>query len=190
MTRQRTLGLCVVAAALLLVVLSPTAQPQQQSLPAPDMTGATPLLRASKAGDNPDAMRLLLEHGALVDLPNVDGITPLMGAGGMGHVTNATRGRFNTEQDSLAAIPLLLKAGANINAQAADGQTALHAATQKGWNKVITLLVQNGADLNLKDRRGQTAIHYARGLPGNRGQPGTPANPETVALLERLAASK
>lgn len=151
-------------------------------------TGATPLLRASKAGDNPEAIRLLLQHGALVDLPTVDGITPLMAAAGMGHVTNATRGRFNTEEDSIAAIPLLLKAGANVNAQAADGQTALHAATQKGWNKVISLLAQNGADLNLKDSRGRTALDYARGIPGGRGQPATAAIPETVTLLERLAA--
>lgn len=39
-------------------------------------TGATPLLRASKAGDNIAAMKLLLEHGALVDLPNAEGVTP------------------------------------------------------------------------------------------------------------------
>jgi ankyrin repeat protein len=149
--------------------------------------GATPLLRASKAGDNPEAIRMLLEHGALVNLPNVDGISPLMAAAGMGHVTNATRGRFNTEQDSLAAIPLLLKAGAEINAQAADGQTALHSAAQKGWNKVIALLVEAGADLSIKDSRGFTALDHARGTTGGRGQPST-ANPETAALLEKLGS--
>ena len=148
--------------------------------------GATPLLRASKAGDNPEVMRLLLDNGALVDLPNSGGITPLMAAAGMGHVTNATRGRFNTEEDSLAAIPLLLKAGAAINARATDGQTALHSAAQKGWNKVITLLAENGADLSIKDNRGFTALDHARGITGGRGQ-ATSANPETAALLEKLA---
>ena len=151
--------------------------------------GATPLLRASKAGDNPEVMRMLLENGALVDLPNVDGITPLMAAAGMGHVTNATRGRFNTEQDSLAAIPLLLKAGANVNARATDGQTALHSAAQKGWNKVIAVLAESGADLTVKDNRGYTALDHAKGVSAARGQP-APANPETAALLEKLAAKR
>lgn len=150
--------------------------------------GATPLLRASKAGDNPDAIRLLLEHGALVDLPNVDGITPLMTAAGMGHGPNASRGKFNTEEDSLAAIPLLLKAGADINAHAADGQTALHSAAQKGWNKVVSFLVENGASLDAKDGRGRTALDYAKGnAGGGRGQ-AAPTNRETAALLEKLAA--
>jgi ankyrin repeat protein len=150
--------------------------------------GATPLLRAAKAGDNPEAIKLLLAHGALVNLPNVDGITPLMTAAGMGHVTNATRGRFNTEQDSLAAIPILLKAGAEINARASDGQTALHSAAQKGWNKVVTLLAESGADLTVKDNRGFTALDHARGATEARGQ--TPPNPETAALLEKLASKR
>src|SRR5690606_27074418 len=46
-------------------------------------TGATPLLRAAITHDH-DSMRLVLEHGARVDLPNVMGITPLMAATGLG----------------------------------------------------------------------------------------------------------
>src|SRR5690606_31049473 len=46
-------------------------------------TGATPLLRAAITHDHA-AMRLLLEHGAKVDLPNVMGVTPLMAATGLG----------------------------------------------------------------------------------------------------------
>ena len=46
-------------------------------------TGATPLLRAAITHDH-DAMRALLEHGALVDLPNVMGVTPLMAAAAVG----------------------------------------------------------------------------------------------------------
>jgi ankyrin repeat protein len=44
-------------------------------------TGTTPLLRAAIGADI-DAARLLLAHGALVDLPSVHGITPLMAAAG------------------------------------------------------------------------------------------------------------
>ena len=153
--------------------------------------GATPLLRASKAGDNPEAIKLLLEHGAHVDLPNVDGITPLMTATGMGHGNNASRGKYNTEDDSLAALPLLLKAGANINAHAVDGQTALHSAVQKGWLKVVKFLAENGADLDAKDARGRTALDYAKGNGGAAGRGQAAAgNKEATALLERLIAER
>jgi len=153
--------------------------------------GATPLLRASKAGDNPEAIKLLLQHGAHVDLPNVDGITPLMTAAGMGHGNNASRGKFNTEEDSVAAMTLLLKAGAEINAHAADGQTALHSAVQKGWIKVVKFLAEHGATLDAKDSRGRTALDYAKGTSGNggRGQ-ATTGNKEIAALLEKLATSR
>ena len=156
-------------------------------------TGATPLLRASKAGDNPDAIRLLLENGALVDLPTANGTTPLMAAAGMGHGNNPTRGRFNTEDDSLAVISVLLDGGANVNAQAGTGQTAVHAAVQKAWGRVIRLLAENGADLELGDNGGRTPLDYAMGNSGGRGGRGfggrgggAPPNPEMVALLEEL----
>ena len=46
-------------------------------------TGATPLLRAAGSQDK-EAVRLLLDHGARVDVPNVMGVTPLMAAAGFG----------------------------------------------------------------------------------------------------------
>ena len=47
--------------------------------------GTTPLLRAAKALDAP-AAKLLVEHGAKLDIPNNRGITPVMAAAGMGSV--------------------------------------------------------------------------------------------------------
>ena len=44
--------------------------------------GATPLLRAARAGDAP-FVELLLKHRALVDLPSKEGVTPLMAAAGV-----------------------------------------------------------------------------------------------------------
>ena len=126
-------------------------------------TGATPLLRASKAGDNPVAMKLLLEHGALVDLPTADGITPLMIAAGMGHGSNPTRGRYQTDEDAVEALKILLKAGADINRRATNGQTAMHAAALKGWNATIRFLAENGAGLEAKDRDGKTPLDFASG---------------------------
>lgn len=77
-------------------------------------TGATPLLRAARAGDTA-AVKLLLAHGALADLPNQFGVTPLMAAAGVGFGKRATRGVDATEEDRIATLKLLLAAGADIN---------------------------------------------------------------------------
>jgi ankyrin repeat protein len=78
--------------------------------------GATPLLRAARAGDTA-FVSLLLEHGALVDLPSKEGVTPLMAAAGVEFGQRVTRGRNRTEEEVYATIEVLLAAGAGINAQ-------------------------------------------------------------------------
>jgi ankyrin repeat protein len=78
--------------------------------------GATALLRAARAGDAP-AVQLLLDHGALVDLPSKEGVTPLMAASGVEFGLRVTRGRNRTDEGVLATLRLLLDAGADINAR-------------------------------------------------------------------------
>jgi ankyrin repeat protein len=78
--------------------------------------GATPLLRAARAGDAP-FVDLLLKHKALVDLPSKEGVTPLMAAAGVEFGTRVTRGRNRTNEGVLATMKLLLDAGADINAR-------------------------------------------------------------------------
>jgi ankyrin repeat protein len=78
--------------------------------------GATALLRAARAGDAP-FVELLLAHGALVDLPSKEGVTPLMAAAGVDFGTRVTRGRNRTTEGVLATLKLLLAAGADINAR-------------------------------------------------------------------------
>jgi ankyrin repeat protein len=155
-------------------------------------TGATPLLRASKAGDNLAAMKLLLEHGALVDLPTADGVTPLMIAAGMGHGSNPTRGRYQTDDDAVEALKILIKAGADINRRAENGQTAVHAAALKGWNDTIRFLAENGAELEAKDHNGKTPLDFANGnyKPAFGGGVNAPVAsfPETAKLLKELIA--
>ncbi len=78
--------------------------------------GATPLLRAARGGDD-KFTALLLQYHALVDLPEKDGITPLMAAAGVDYGTRVTRGRNRTDEGVLATMALLIKAGANVNAR-------------------------------------------------------------------------
>ena len=150
-------------------------------------TGATPLLRAS-IGHAAAAVRLLLEHGALVDLPNVMGVTPFMGAAGMG-MSQRDR-RVNLEDDvqtrAIATLELLLAAGADVNARVADiesrsariaristmterqGQTALFGAVKFGWTRVVELLLAHGANPAITDALGKSPLDAAQGRIGGR----------------------
>ena len=85
--------------------------------------GATPLLRAAKAADV-EAMKVLLDAGALVDLQNVYGHTPLIVVAGAtrGRAT-PTRGGNYTEAQAIDAVKLLLAAGADVNASGFKGPT-------------------------------------------------------------------
>src|SRR5947207_3078853 len=78
--------------------------------------GATPLLRAARAGDA-DFVALLLKYHALVDLPSKEKVTPLMAAAGVEFGMRVTRGRNRTSEGVLATMRLLLDAGADINAR-------------------------------------------------------------------------
>ena len=86
-------------------------------------TGATPLLRAAQTFDN-DVVRALLENGALVDLPNVMGVTPLMAAAGIGTRTSAgvlgPGPPADVEVRSMETMDILIKAGADVNARITD----------------------------------------------------------------------
>ena len=151
--------------------------------------GTTPLLRAAKAGDV-EAIRLLLQYKANVELPNTNGITPLLAAAGIAASGLDTRGRYKSEADAAESVKLLVAAGANINQKDKSGQTPLHGAAGQGWNAVITALAEGKADLMAKDARGRTALDMTRGEAGTGGRAaGTAAKPETEALLRKLMAA-
>ena len=126
--------------------------------------GATALLRAARAGDAP-AVKLLLEHGALVDLPGNYGVTPLMAAAGVEFGLRVTRGRNRTEAGVLETMQLLLDAGADIEAKSfvepSVGDTpyeGVNSAARQGnysFNRRGRQVPSQSAVLN------QTAIHGA-----------------------------
>jgi ankyrin repeat protein len=145
-------------------------------------TGATPLLRAAQTFDN-DVVRLLLDHGALVDLPNASGVTPFMAAAGIGTRTiSGVLGAGPSENVatlSLETMEILRKEGADVNARITDitsltariartntltgrqGQTALFLAVELGRADVVRFLLDHGAKLDIKDDMGRTPIDVA-----------------------------
>jgi hypothetical protein len=191
------------------------------------LRGGTGPLMVAALGYDPDAIKALLAHGAEVDLPNVFRITPLMAAAGMtGSFRSAIDPVGGTQPPpgdiqlhAIETIDLLLEGGANINARVTDnhtrtarltayvynreneGKTALFAAAEFGWDKVVKHLLERGADPTLRDATGKTALDYAREpapvSPGqtpaddsNGGRFKTSNRPATVAILEAAAAPK
>ncbi len=90
--------------------------------------------------------KLLITHGANVNIKNKDGYTALM---------NAMKGNYNK-----SLVKLLIKAGAGVNIQDKKGKTALILAVKnrdcnKSW---VKLLIKAGADVNIQDKEGNTAL--------------------------------
>jgi len=151
--------------------------------------GTTPLIRAAKAGDVV-MVDLLLKHGALANLKNQPGYTPLMAVSGLGSNNVDLRGRFRDEKNGIAAAKLLLAAGAKPDAREDQGRSALHGAAQNGWNDFIRLLAANGANLNTEDNFGNTALDMAMGKSAGAGRFGgnAPPNKVTAGVLLELGA--
>lgn len=149
--------------------------------------GATPLLRAAKAGDIA-AMRTLLAHGADPKLTTKDGVNALMIAAGLGTTEQDTTGRYKTEEQAIEAIEILLNQGLDIDAVDSRGRTALHGAALQGYDKVVNALAEHGAKLDVKDKDGFTPLDVAKGLAGGWGFAGTASvvQESTVALLQKL----
>ncbi len=118
--------------------------------------GVTPLIRATKSGDLP-VIKLLLAHGALPNLPNFNGDTPLMAACAKGWINSPTRGASYTEDQALEVYDVLRAAGADANARTHFNETALHSAALRGWNQIVKKLIADGAELDVKDGNGLTA---------------------------------
>jgi ankyrin repeat protein len=123
--------------------------------------GATPLLRAARAGDAP-FVKLLLEHKALVDLPSKEGVTPLMAAAGVEFGNRVTRGRNRTDEGVLATMQLLLDAGADINARmVAERRNAVPEGTSQAASYALIVRSRPSQVPSPTAVPHQTALHGA-----------------------------
>jgi ankyrin repeat protein len=171
-------------------------------------TGATPLLRAAQTFDN-DVVRLLLEHGAIVDLPNASGVTPFMSAAGVG--TRLGGGVLgpgvpdNVVALSIATMEILRKAGADVNARITDvtsrtariartntltgrqGQTTLFFVAETGRTDVVKYLLENGARVDVVDDMGKSPVDLVQGARGARPDA---RSTEIVSLLQNVGSRR
>jgi ankyrin repeat protein len=106
------------------------------------------MFKAAKSGNTERVRTLLATDADLVNARDTDGSTPLHCAAWKGHPE---------------VVALLLKAGANVNAQNSNGHwgtTALHAAAHANQAAVAQLLIEHGADVNARDLSGKTPMHH------------------------------
>jgi ankyrin repeat protein len=123
--------------------------------------GATPFMRAARRGDL-TLMRLLVETGADPRLVQKSGTTPLMLiAGAAPGVASGDddEGRLS-QTEAMAALEYAVGLGLDVNASAANGDTALHTAatTSQGNPEIIRFLVSRGARINAKNKAGRTPL--------------------------------
>jgi ankyrin repeat protein len=97
----------------------------------------------------PEAARLLLEHGAAVDVVAANP-TRVMAL----HSAALAR--------NLEAARLLVERGAPVNARQQGGWVPIHAAAQNGDRAMVEMLLEHGADASLANDAGKTAAEVAR----------------------------
>lgn len=164
----------------------------------------------------PQIIKMLMDKGADVNLADKNGITPLMAASELGFATSLLLERkakvnvadkhgrtalmYAMGNRGLGVAMDLVKAGADINAQNAGGQTAVMLAianaqddpihlihddqvkkareSKERYLELIQFLIDHGANLNVKDKSGNTALSIA--LSRNR--------PDAAAILRKAGA--
>jgi ankyrin repeat protein len=128
-------------------------------------------------------INFLLDNGAVVDVQDKNGITPLMGA-----------------VQKITPVKILLGKGANVNLQNTNGETALMYAVKGGLLKVVLtspligsftdavkMLLDKGADVNLQDKSGKTALMHAAGAVSASGDKYSSYTDMIQLLLDRGA---
>src|SRR5205807_666428 len=148
--------------------------------------GSTALIRSS----DPEVSRLLLDHGANINLVNKFGDTALTLAGSFGQ-TKVVRFLLERGADvrigdmafalggiaytgDVSLLKEMIEKGADVNARVKeDGSTALHTASSVNQVEAARLLLDKGAIVDARNREGRTPLSFA-------AQSGSPA---MVALL-------
>ncbi|MET3452145.1 ankyrin repeat domain-containing protein [Curtobacterium sp. 1544] len=100
-------------------------------------------LHAAAWFDRPEMLEELLRRGASIELPDVEGRTPLTLA---------------IDRDARRAVEVLTGAGADLEARDADGNTPIVRAAWGGHGAVVRSLAAVGADTRAVGSRGATLL--------------------------------
>jgi uncharacterized protein len=150
--------------------------------------GTTALARAAKSGDAA-LMKVLLDGGANPHLTQADLTTVAMiaarGGGQRVYPGSASVSTPATEEDSLAALALVVEAGVDLDAFNVNGETAIHRAAARGADSIVSYLAERGVRLDTLDRDGRTPLDVALGVAGSGRSRTTPTVHESTADLLR-----
>jgi ankyrin repeat protein len=158
------------SAAVIEALLSAGADPNM-----PGRDGRSPVRRAMRRG-KPDVVEVLLHHGAVDDISDVDrflGACLRADRDDAQALLGALQGGLDDQQRvvivdaaeyaRLQAVGLMLELGFAVDVyRKQDGATALHAAAYQGRADVVQLLLFRGADVNQLDLQWHsTALAWA-----------------------------
>ena len=113
--------------------------------------GMTPFYSALKTSKKPDIVRLILDHGADVNLPLDDRCYC--------SALHLAAGSENPE-----IVQMILERNPDIEARDSQGETPLHSASHHGNPVVVQLLLDHGADPHARDDEGKTVLDCAGSL--------------------------
>jgi ankyrin repeat protein len=96
---------------------------------------------------DPEVAKILIDHGANLEITELYGFTPLHLSSFMGNMEIAV---------------CLLSAGAKVNSRNKSGATPLHLAAKGNHVGIAKLLLEHGGDLFTKDEKGYYPKDYAK----------------------------
>lgn len=106
-------------------------------------------LTLAAAGGHKEAVSILLQHGADVNIIAKDSDSP------------ATY--YAISQESKDILEMLIQAGADVNYRFSNGTTLLHVAAQQSNIEILEYLVAQGLDVEATALNGDTPLQYAVG---------------------------